>query len=377
MIIFQGGLQVQPAPVLLRRTRGPSQWPRESKSRTIVGGASARGLVLKRAGTFHEPVQGRCSLSNVSMRHLIECVPNFSEGRDSARMEALAAAMSGVAGAGVLVRHSDPDHNRSVITLAGEPEAVAEAALRGVGAAAELIDLNQHRGIHPRMGATDVLPFVPVEGVTMEECAALAHQTGRRIWERYQVPVYFYEAAALRPERTALEQVRKGQFEGLRREAPLDSSRAPDVGGPQLHPTAGAIAVGARKFLIAYNINLNTPDAAIAQAIARAIRASTGGLPAVKAMGIALASRGISQVSMNLTDFERTSLQQVYEAVQREAGRHGCTIAGSEIVGLVPQKALDATAEYFGTLVNFSPAQVLENRLAAAMSQKEAAGVSA
>jgi len=311
------------------------------------------------------------------MRHLIECVPNFSEGRDSARMEALAAAMSGVAGAWVLDRHSDPDHNRSVITLAGEPEAVAEAALRGVGAAAELIDLNQHRGIHPRMGATDVLPFVPVEGVTMEECAALAHQTGRRIWERYQVPVYFYEAAALRPERTALEQVRKGQFEGLRREAPLDSSRAPDVGGPQLHPTAGAIAVGARKFLIAYNINLNTPDAAIAQAIARAIRASTGGLPAVKAMGIALASRGISQVSMNLTDFERTSLQQVYEAVQREAGRHGCTIAGSEIVGLVPQKALDATAEYFGTLVNFSPAQVLENRLAAAMSQKEAAGVSA
>ena len=227
------------------------------------------------------------------------------------------------------------------------------------------------------MGATDVLPFVPVEGVTMEECATLAHQTGRRIWERYQVPVYVYEAAALRPERTALEQVRKGQFEGLRREAPLDPSRAPDVGGPNLHPTAGAIAVGARKFLIAYNINLNTPDAAIAQAIARAIRASTGGLPAVKAMGIALASRGISQVSMNLTDFERTSLQQVYDAVQREAGRHGCIIAGSEIVGLVPQKALDTAAEYFGTLVNFSPAQVLENRLAAAMSQKEAAGVSA
>jgi glutamate formiminotransferase len=311
------------------------------------------------------------------MRHLIECVPNFSEGRDLARIEVLVAAMGGVSGAWVLDRHSDQDHNRTVITLAGKPEAVAEAALRGVGAAAGLIDLNQHRGAHPRMGATDVLPFVPVEGVTMEDCAALAHQTGRRIWERYQIPVYFYEAAALRPERAALEQIRKGQFEDLRRKAPLDPGRAPDIGGPKLHATAGAVAVGARNFLIAYNINLNTPDAAIAGRIARSIRASSDGLPALKALGIALPSRGISQVSMNLTDFEQTSLQQVYDAVRQEALRHGCSITGSEIAGLVPRKALDTTAEYFRALSDFSPAQILENRLAAAMGEKETASVSA
>ena len=307
------------------------------------------------------------------MRRLIECVPNFSEGRNSARIEALAAAMGGVRGAWVLDCHSDPDHNRSVITLAGEPEAVAEAALRGVGAAAELIDLNQHQGAHPRMGATDVLPFVPIEGVTMGDCAALAHQTGRQIWDIYRIPVYFYEAAALRPERAALEQVRKGPLEELRRDALRIAGRAPDIGGPELHSTAGAVAVGARKFLIAYNINLDTPDAAIARKIARAVRTSGGGLPAVKALGIALASRGITQVSMNLTDFEQTSLQQVYEAVRRETRRHGCSIAGSEIAGLVPQKALDTGAEYFRSLGQFSQAQVLENRLAVVMGRNEAA----
>ena len=309
------------------------------------------------------------------MRRLIECVPNFSEGRNSTRIAALVAAMSGVRGAWVLDCHSDTDHNRSVVTLAGEPEAVAEAALRGVGAASELIDLNQHQGAHPRIGATDVLPFVPVEGVEMEECATLAHQTGRRIWELYRIPVYFYEAAALRPERSVLEQVRKGQFEGLRRDAPRDARRAPDIGGPELHPTAGAIAVGARKFLIAYNINLNTQDAAIAGQIARAIRTSSGGLPAVKAMGIELVSRGLAQVSMNLTDFEKTSLQQVYEAVRSEAGRRGCAIASSEIVGLIPRAALDTTAEFYRSLGQFSPDQVLENRLAVALVKKEAAGV--
>jgi glutamate formiminotransferase len=311
------------------------------------------------------------------MRQLIECVPNFSEGRDAARIDALVAAMSGVPGAWVLDRHSDADHNRTVITLAGAPEAVAEAALLGVGAAARLIDLTKHQGAHPRIGATDVLPFVPIEGVTMQDCAALAHRVGQEIWQRYQIPVYFYEAAALRPERTALEQVRKGQFEALRREAPLDPSRAPDVGGPAPHPTAGAVAVGARKFLIAYNINLDTPDVAIATEIARAIRSSSGGLPALKALGIALPSRSISQVSMNLTDFERTSLQQAYEAVRREAQRRGCAIAGSEIVGLAPRKALDTTAESFRALGNFSQDQILENRLAAAMSQREVARVSA
>jgi glutamate formiminotransferase len=309
------------------------------------------------------------------MRRLIECVPNFSEGRNPARIDALAAAMSGVPGAWVLDCHRDPDHNRSVITVAGEPEAVAEASLSGVGAASELIDLNQHQGAHPRIGAADVLPFVPIQGVELEDCAALAHQTGHRIWEKYQIPVYFYEAAALRPERAALEHVRKGQFEGLREAAPRDPDRAPDVGGPELHPTAGAIAVGARRFLIAYNVDLDTPDAAIAAEIARAVRASSGGLPAVKAMGIALPSRGISQVSMNLTDYRQTSLQQAYEAVRREAGQRGCAIAGSEIVGLVPQQALDTSAEFFPSLSQFSPEQVLENRLAAALGEQEAAGV--
>jgi glutamate formiminotransferase len=311
------------------------------------------------------------------MRHLIECVPNFSEGRDLARIDALVAAMSGVSQAWVLDRHSDADHNRTVITLAGAPEAVAEAALRGVAAAVQLIDLTQHQGAHPRIGATDVLPFVPIEGVTMKDCTALAHRVGREIWKRYQVPVYFYEAAALRPERAALEQVRRGQLEALRREAPLDPARAPDVGGPALHPTAGATAVGARKFLIAYNINLDTPDVAIAADIARSIRASSGGLPALKALGIALPSRGISQVSMNLTDYETTSLQQAYDAVRSQAQRHGCAVAGSEIIGLVPRRALDTAAESFHALGDFSPAQILENRLAAARGQTEAARASA
>ena len=310
------------------------------------------------------------------MQRLIECVPNFSEGRDAARIDALVAAMSGVPEAWVLDRHSDADHNRTVITLAGAPEAVAEAALRGVSEAVRLIDLTRHQGAHPRIGATDVLPFVPIEGVSMQDCARLAHQVGREIWRRCQVPVYFYESAALRPERAALEQVRRGQFEALLREAPLDPARAPDVGGPAPHPTAGAVAVGARKFLIAYNIDLATPDVAVAGEIARAIRSSGGGLPALKALGIALPSRGISQVSMNLTDFERTSLQQAYDAVREQARRRGCAIAGSEIVGLAPRRALDTSAEYFRALDRFSPDQILENRLAAAMQRREAARVS-
>jgi glutamate formiminotransferase len=310
------------------------------------------------------------------MQRLIECVPNFSEGRDAARIAAIVTAMSGVAGAYVLDCHSDADHNRCVVTLAGEPEAVAEAALRGVGKAAELIDLNRHSGVHPRIGATDVLPFVPVEGLDMNACVALAREVGSRIWERYRIPVYLYEAAATRPGRTRLEEVRRGQFEGLREEALRNADRAPDIGGPGLHSTAGAVAVGARKFLVAYNINLNTPDVTVANSIARVIRTSGGGLPAVKAMGVSLSSRGIAQVSINLTDLETTSLQQVYDAVRREAEQRGCAIAGSEIVGLVPQKALDPAAESFRKLDHFSPSQVIENRLAAALANMEAAGVS-
>ena len=302
------------------------------------------------------------------MKRLIECVPNFSEGRDPARVDALVAAMSTVEGVYVLDREMDADHNRSVITLAGEPEAVAEAALRGVGKAAELIDLTRHTGAHPRVGATDVLPFVPVEGVTIEDCVALAKKVGREIWERYRIPVYFYEAAATRPDRNNLENIRKGQFEGLRDEVLRNPDRAPDVGEPRLHPTAGATVVGARKFLIAYNINLNTPDVAIANKIARAIRFSSGGLRFAKAMGVDLKARRLAQVSINLTDFEQTPIHRVFEMVKREAERFGCAIVGSEIVGLVPKKAIEMTADFYLQLENFSPAQVLENRLASALA---------
>ncbi|MGH9776013.1 MAG: glutamate formimidoyltransferase [Candidatus Acidiferrales bacterium] len=301
------------------------------------------------------------------MKRLIECVPNFSEGRDAPKVDALVEAMRQVEGVTVLDRESDADHNRSVITLAGEPEAVAEAALRGVGKALELIDLTKHTGAHPRLGATDVVPFIPIEGVTLEDCVALAKKMGREIWERYKIPVYFYEAAAQRPERTNLENIRKGQFEGVREEAPKNPERAPDVGGPQLHPTAGATVVGARKFLIAYNINLNTGDIEIAKRIAKTIRFSSGGLRYVKAMGVDLRARGIAQVSVNLTDFEQTPMHRVFEMVKREAERYGAAVVGSEIVGLVPKRAIEMSADFFLQFENFSAAQILENRLAAAM----------
>ena len=302
------------------------------------------------------------------MKRLIECVPNFSEGRDAAKVDALVAAMSGVPGVFVLDREMDADHNRCVITLAGEPDAVAEAALLGVGKALELINLTQHTGAHPRIGATDVVPFIPVEGVTLEDCVALARRVGNEIWQRYRIPVYFYEAAATRPDRTNLENIRRGQFEGLREELEHNRDRHPDVGEPKLHPTAGATVVGARKFLIAYNINLNTPDVSIAKKIAKAIRFSSGGLRYVKAMGVELKARNLAQVSINLTDFEQTPMHRVYEMVKREAERHGVTTVGSEIVGLVPKKALEMTADFFLQLENFSPAQVLENRLATALT---------
>jgi len=301
------------------------------------------------------------------MKRLIECVPNFSEGRDASKVDALVDVMRGVSGVFVLDRESDADHNRSVITLAGEPYSVAEAVLRGIGKAAELIDLTRHTGAHPRMGATDVVPFIPIEGCTIEDCVALARRVGREIWERYRIPVYFYESAATRPDRVNLENIRKGQFEGLREDAMRDPDRAPDVGEPRLHPTAGAIAVGARKFLIAYNINLNTPDVAIAKKIAKAIRFSSGGLRYVKAMGVDLKARGLAQVSINLTDFEQTPLHRVFEMVKCEAEFNGCAIVGSEIVGLIPRKALELTAEFYLQLENFSPALVLENRLASAL----------
>lgn len=302
------------------------------------------------------------------MKRLIECVPNFSEGRDQAKIEALVAAMRSVDGVYVLDRESDADHNRCVVTLAGEPEAVAEAALRGVGKALELIDLTKHSGAHPRIGATDVVPFIPVDGVTIEDCVALAKQVGQEVWKRYKIPVYFYEAAAARPERTNLENIRKGQFEGLREELPKNPERAPDVGERHVHPTAGATVIGARKFLIAYNINLNTPDVEIAKRIAKNIRFSNGGLRYVKSMGVDLKARHLAQVSINMTDYEQTPMHRVYEMVRSEAMRYGVTIAGSEIVGLIPKRAIEMTADFYLQFENFSPAQVFENRLTAALS---------
>ena len=306
------------------------------------------------------------------MNRLIECVPNFSEGRDATVIDALVAAMNNVPGAWVLDHSSDADHNRTVVTLAGEPEDVAEAVIRGVGKAAELIDLRKHTGVHPRIGATDVLPFIPLQGISIQECVDLARQVAREIWNRYRIPIYFYEAAATKPERVNLENVRRGQFEGLRVDALRDPDRSPDVGEPRLHPTAGAIAIGVRKILIAYNIHLNTGDVAIAKAIAKAIRYSSGGLRHVKAIGVDLRSRGIVQVSINLTDFEETPLHRVFELTKREAERHGCQVTGSEIIGLVPQEAINQAAEYYLRLENYAPDRILENRLARAVSRSEA-----
>ena len=302
------------------------------------------------------------------MKRLIECVPNFSEGRDPAKVDAIVSAMSTVPGVYVLDREMDADHNRCVITLAGEPDAVAEAALRGVGKAMELIDLTKHTGAHPRVGATDVVPFIPIEGVTIEDCVALARRIGHEIWARYRIPVFFYEAAATRPDRVNLENVRRGQFEGLREEMKRNHDRQPDVGEPKVHPTAGVTVVGARKFLIAYNVNLNTSDVGIANKIAKAIRFSSGGLRYVKSMGVELKARNLAQVSINLTDFEQTPMHRVYEMVKREAERYGAMPVGSEIVGLIPKKAIEMAADFFLQLENFSPAQVFENKLAAALS---------
>jgi glutamate formiminotransferase/formiminotetrahydrofolate cyclodeaminase len=299
-------------------------------------------------------------------RTLVECVPNFSEGRDAAKVDALVDAIRSVRGIVILDREMDADHNRSVITFAGPAAAVAEAAFRGVERAVALIDLRHHTGVHPRIGAADVVPFIPVEGVTLEDCIRLAGELGRRLWERLRVPVYLYEAAASRPDRVNLENIRRGQFEGLREEVRTNAERRPDFGDPELHASAGATVVGARKFLIAYNINLNTPDVEIAKRIAKAIRFSSGGFRYVKSMGVLLQSRNLAQVSMNLTDFEQTPIHRVFEAVRVEAARYGAGIAGSEIVGLIPKRALEMTAEWYLRTENFHASMVLENRLAEA-----------
>jgi glutamate formiminotransferase len=312
------------------------------------------------------------------MQNIIECIPNFSEGRNSHNVEAIVQALRDGPDVYILDREMDADHNRCVITLVGTRESIGEAALRGIGKAAELIDLNNQRGAHPRIGATDVVPFVPISGVTLEDCVRIAEWVAEQAWRRFKIPTYLYEAAARRPERRNLENVRRGQFEGLREEVRTNPARLPDFGEAALHPTAGATVVGARKFLIAYNINLNTPDVKLAKAIAKTIRASSGGFPCVKAMGVELQSRHLGQVSMNLTDFETTSIATVFETVMGESAGHGVEVLSSEIVGLVPRRALEETAVQYLKLENYHPQLVFENRLEQiileqAKSQSEAA----
>ena len=300
---------------------------------------------------------------------LVECVPNFSEGRDPAKVDAIVEAMK-LPGVYLLDREMDADHNRCVITLAGEREAIEEAAIRGVGKAAELIDLTRHTGAHPRMGAADVIPFIPIDGVTTEDCVAMAKRVGAEIAKRFGIPVYLYEAAATSPDRQNLENIRRGQFEGIRAEIATNPARKPDFGEAHVHPTAGATVVGARKALIAYNVFLNTPDVDIAKNVAKAVRFSSGGLRFVKGAGFHV--RGLAQVSMNLTDFEQTPIHRVFEFVKREAARYGVAPVSSEIVGLIPKAALEQAAEWFLQIENFDSSFILENRLATVMRSRVA-----
>jgi glutamate formiminotransferase / 5-formyltetrahydrofolate cyclo-ligase len=296
---------------------------------------------------------------------IVECVPNFSEGVDRDKVEAIVRAMR-VDGVHLLDYSLDADHNRSVVTIAGSPDAVVEAAVRGAGKAAELIDLTRQSGAHPRIGAADVIPFVPVSGVSLVQCAMLARQAGLAIWRRFGVPVYFYEAAAARPDRVNLEDVRRGQFEGLQREVLRDTRRQPDVGGPELHATAGASAVGARRFLIAYNIYLASGGTAeaisLARSIAKEIRASGGGLFGVKAIGVM--ANGRAQVSMNITDFQKTPMTRLHATVAEISARHGAEIAEGEVIGLIPEQAYEPNADWVRQTLQFDPEEkVLERRL--------------
>jgi len=294
------------------------------------------------------------------MQSLIECVPNFSEGRDAQKIDAIIEAMLAGPDVFLLDKEMDADHNRSVITLVGTREAVGEAALRGIGRAAELIDLNHHQGAHPRIGATDVVPFVPVAGATLADCVRIAAWVAEEAWRRFRIPTYLYEAAARQPDRKNLENIRRGQFEGLREEVRTNPERRPDFGEAELHPSAGATVVGARKFLIAY------------KAIARKVRVSSGGFPCVKAMGVELRARGLAQVSINLTDFETTPIRVVFDAVAQEAAAQGIGVVGSEIVGLIPRQALEDAAVHYLKVENFRSDQILENRLAQVMAQEAA-----
>ena len=305
------------------------------------------------------------------MPHLIECVPNFSEGRNPAVIQALLAAVTSVPRVWLLHHTADPDHHRSVLTFAGPPDAVGEAAIRAITAATELIDLRQHEGVHPRVGATDVVPFVPIHDDGMDECIRVARWVGQEVGTRLGIPVFLYENAASNPARRQLESVRLGGPGGLASRMDSDPAWIPDFGPPHLHPTAGALVVGARRPLIAFNANLKTNDLSIAKTIAKSIRQSNGGLPSLKAIGVELASRGMVQVAMNLTDYRVTPMHRAFQAVKTEAVKFGVEVVGSELIGLAPHAALDQAAVAALQLERFDPDQVLETRIAKATAHTE------
>ncbi len=292
----------------------------------------------------------------------MECVPNFSEGRDLQKIDKIVAPFRSKQGVKLLDYSNDEDHNRLVVTVVGEPEPLRDAVLEAIGVAVELIDLNHHQGQHPRMGAVDVVPFIPIRNVTMEEAVALSKEVGKEVAKRYNLPVFLYEKSASAPHRENLAAVRKGEFEGMA-EKIKQPEWHPDFGLAERHPTAGTVAIGARMPLVAYNINLNTPSLEIAHDIAKKIRFIGGGLRYCKAMGVELKDRGITQVSINMTDYTRTALYRAFELVRVEARRYGVSIVGSEIIGLVPMEALIDTASYYLGLENFSMEQVLEARM--------------
>jgi glutamate formiminotransferase len=290
---------------------------------------------------------------------LVECVPNFSEGRDNEVIEAIVEPFRKAQGVSILDYRADADHNRLVVSLAGRPEPLRESLIEAARVAVDRIDLEKHEGGHPRIGAVDVIPFVPLQNIEMSECVELAHDFGRQYHEATGVPVYFYEEAALKPERKQLEVIRRGQYETLKTEV-TDPERHPDVGEPRLHPSAGATVIGARKFLIAFNVNLGTPDVTVARAIAKTVRASSGGLMHVKGIGLALEDRGLTQVSMNLVDYEKNALYRVVEMIRMEAKRWGVEIVETEVYGMVPARALLDSVAYYMQLNDFDPAQVVE-----------------
>lgn len=297
------------------------------------------------------------------MKRIVECVPNFSEGRRPEVVDQIVAAIQAVPGVTLLDKEMDANHNRAVVTFVGDTEPVVEAAFRGAQKARELIDLTQHTGEHPRMGAMDVCPFIPISGVTNEECVELAKRLGKRMAEELSIPVYLYELAAQSPDRIDLAAVRKGQFEGIREAIKTDPNRKPDFGPSEVHPTAGATAVGARFPLVAYNVNLNTPDVEIAKKIAKALRFRDGGFRYAKAMGFMIEEKNCAQVSINMTNYTGTGLHRAFEFVKREAERYGVGVRESEVIGLVPQQALIDAATWYLQIDSFKNEQILESKL--------------